>query len=758
MATEDHRVSLTYIRNIGNQQISQNNVTSTTGPTLGYRSNGYELTEEINSGSFQLLSDWSDNFSTELRASYRDYNRGQTPFGANFAQFEVCTDPTSITSNVGGNNATSCGNTATSNPRLFFGPDVSRQANKLNTDNLSIDLTAKLQAGDHSFKGLIGFTRTRTLNLFLQRATGDIYFDSIADFQNQVASRVRLASAVPSLNADDAAARFSTRSFTFGLQDDWQVNDKLLVTAGARYDLQDMSSQIPLNTNFLARAGFPNTYSFKGMGVFQPRVGFEWKAMDRLIVRGGIGKFAGGAPDVFLSNSFSNTGQLTNAIDIQRTTTAATCNSGNLAFCTSALTGITGSSFPTTVTNFLATNVGSLAAAPVNAVDPNYKLPAQWRATLSASYDADLGPLGDGWLLGADMLYGWTAAANTYIDTRSVVIGTLPDGRPRYGRTAQGILAGDTNQTNQDLVLSSTDKGRSIVAVARIEKNWDFGLGIGASYTYSNIKDVNPITSATAGSLYGNAAMADPNIAAYGRSIYEFTHSVKFNVDFEREFFGDYKTRLAIFGEHRSGRPFSYTMRDPGTGRAPVFGVNGSNTRYLLYVPTDINDARVSYDSVATRDALEALISSSSLGQFRGRVVPKNTGTSPGYWKVDLHVEQELPGFIGSNRFKVFADVENFLNLLDRDWGVQRQVNFAYFAPTVNVQCLTVAQPTGQGVANVGATAAQNPTGLPTVAATNSSQACAQYRYSSYSDPNIVVQNQNKQSLYQIRIGVKFEF
>jgi hypothetical protein len=760
-ADDDNRVSLTYIRNVGSNQFSQNMGVTATSPTFGYKSNGYELTEEINSGAFQWLSNWSDRFSTDLRVSYRDYNRGQAPFGDARAQFEVCTDPTSITSGAGGNTATSCGNTVTSSPRLFIGPDISRQANQLNTSNLSIDLTPKFQAGDHSIKGLLSFGRTKTFNLFLQRAYGDLYFDSIADFQAGNASRLRLASGVPSLDANDAAAKFTTQSYAFGLQDDWQVNDKLLLTIGARYDLQGSNSKVPANVNFLARAGFPNNYTFKGLGVFSPRVGFEWKGTDRLVIRGGVGKFAGGSPDVFLSNSFSNTGQLSNAIDLD--ISGATC-AANPALCGAALTNVTGTSYAQSVLDFLATNVGSLAAAPVNAIAPDYQLPAQWRATLSGSYDADLGPLGDGWLFGADLLYGWTDKANTYVDTRSVVIGTLPDGRPRYGRAITGILPGDTNQTNTDLVLTTTGRGRSIIAVARFEKSWDFGLNIGASYTFQDVKDVNPVTSATATSLYANAAMSDPNAAAYGRSIYEVRDAVKFNVDYSHAFFGDYKTRFALFGEWHTGRPYSFTMRDTSPGRSAVFGTNVTSSsgvglaRYLIYVPTGLDDPKVSYDTSATATALDDFINGSGLKKYRGAISPKNIASSPSYWKVDLHLDQEIPAFVGRSRIKVFADIENVLNMINNRWGVQRQVGFPGFAPLVNVQCLTVAQPTGQAVANVGATPAQNPNNLPTVAATSPTQACAQYRYSSYSDPSITVQNQGRQSLYGIRVGVRFEF
>ncbi|MEL0251868.1 MAG: carboxypeptidase regulatory-like domain-containing protein, partial [Novosphingobium sp.] len=90
--SDDHRASLTYIRNVGTNQFQQN--TFLTAPFgLGYQSNGYELREEVNSGTLEVNSTWSDTFSTTVRGSYRDYNRAQTPFGGNaFPQMQVCLD------------------------------------------------------------------------------------------------------------------------------------------------------------------------------------------------------------------------------------------------------------------------------------------------------------------------------------------------------------------------------------------------------------------------------------------------------------------------------------------------------------------------------------------------------------------------------------------------------------------------------------------------------------------------------------------
>jgi hypothetical protein len=734
--SETQRASFTYIRNVGNQQFQQNTFPTGTSPGLGLFSNGYELTEEVNSGVFQLNSTWSDSFSTELRASYRDYNRGQTPFGGrDFGQFQVCLDPVSAGS------FTSC---STNVPTITFGPDVSRHSNALNTENLSIDFTARLEAGDHSLRFLAGFTDVNVFNLFLQRSLGDWYFDSLADFQARRASRFRFGAAVPSLDPDDAAASFGTQNWTIGIQDDWQVTDALSVTLGLRYDLFNNDAYPPLNQNFVNRYGFSNRNTFSGVGVFQPRFGFNWQATERLIVRGGVGVFAGGTPDVFVSNSFSNTGLLTNAIDIQRNATAPNfCNvpttgltpAQQLAICNGALTGVNGSVINADVANFAVTNVAALAAAPTNAIDPNLDIAHRLRASLSFDYEANLGALGDGWLFGAQILYDENIRGYTWTDLRSVVVGTLPDGRNRYGPIG-GIAT-----TNQDLLMTNSNRGRAYFVSGRFERRFDFGLTIEGSYTRSNVRDEGALTSATAGSLYSNNAFLDPNFAAYGRSIYEIRDQWKFGIDQRFNIFGDYQTRFSLFGEYRSGRPFSFTMSDVTGGRSPVFGTNGNNGRSLLYVPS-LTDTRVSFDTAASETAFNTLVTNNGLERFRGRIVPKNSNNSPDFFRLDLSFSQQLPGFRDS-RFTLFADVENVLNLIDRDWGALRQVSFPYTFSSVQVQCLNVAVPTGT---------------TPTAAQinTSSTQPCVQYRYSGVREPTLTTVS--RQSLYGIRVGVRFSF
>ena len=717
--TDNQRASITFIHNNGTNQFQQN--TFTTSPfALGLQSNGYELSEIVDTGVFQLNSHWTDNFSSEFRTTYTEYHRDQTPFGGrNFAQFEVCLDPTSTGS------LTSCGGS-----RLFFGPDISRQSNDLNNENFSVEFKPKLNLGSHSIKGLIGYDRTHTYNLFIQNSLGAVYFDSIDDFRNQKANQIRLGGAVPSLNPADAAANFDTNAVTLGLQDDWNISDALQVSAGVRWDYYFNQDKPPLNPNFQARSGFTNQETFDGRGLLQPRFGFNWKAAPRLIVKGGTGIFGGGTPQVFLSNSFSNTGLLTNTVTIARATNSAGCTgtATNLtlaqqqAIC-ATLSGVNGRSFPSALTSFLATNTASLATAPVNAIDPDLDLASQWRSTLSVNYNANLPVLGDNWLFGADVLYSKIIDAYQWTDIRSVPIGTLPDGRNRYGPF------GGVATTNQDLLMTNSHKGRSLIGVLRFSKAWDWGLRVDGSYTRQDVKDENALTSATAGSLYSNNAFLDPNLAAYGRSIYEIKNSYKFTIDYNHAFFGDYKTRLSIFGDYHSGRPYSITGLDrtSSSQRLAVYGTVGNGGRVLLYVPTAGSDPLVTFDSAASQAAFDALVTKLNLGKYRGKVVPKNTQTSPHFFKVDLHLSQEIPTFVGGSRIELFADVENFLNLLNKNWSSLRQVSFPYTASIVTVNC-----------------------------AATSGNNCTQYQYSRVTDPTLTLSS--RQSLYQIRVGARVRF
>ncbi len=308
---------------------------------------------------------------------------------------------------------------------------------------------------------------------------------------------------------------------------------------------------------------------------------------------------------------------------------------------------------------------------------------------------------------------------------RSVQIGTAPDGRPRYG-----ALAGTTGN-NSDLLLFNSEEGRTLIGVARFDKEWENGFSLGASYTFQDVEEQNPITSSVAFSNYQNQGTADPNGSSLGTGSEQIRHSAKFNVGFRREFFANAETRIDIFGEWRQGRPFSYTFDTLATGgRDPVFGVFGSDVRHLLYVP-GANDPLVSFDSAATAASFNDFVANSPLRRFRGRIAGKNIGRSPDFTKIDMRFSQSVPTF-GYGKLKLFADVENVLNLIDSDWGALRQVRFPSNAPIVDVRCVAA----GGGAAPAGT--------------------CPVYQYSNFRTPNEDLFA--RISLWAVRVGARFEF
>lgn len=717
--TDGQRMSATYIRNDSAQ-------TSTAGfssavaasPALALGSNNYRRPEKVDSIVVQLNSDWSSRFHTELRGNLRAYDLTPAPFGEiPFAQMQVCLDPASAGSLV----ACTQGSTAApGTARIYFGPDQFRHFNYVRTKQYGGEAVVRWEAGAFTMKLDAGYQHLDIANAFTQNAYGNYYFDSLADFQNRRANQLTLGGSVTG-NLIDTLASFEYDQYTFGGQVAWDPMASLNVTAGARIDLYGGTTPPPLNSFFLARYNFSNRSTTNGRSVFQPRLSFRYAPADTLQVRGGIGLFAGGAPNVFLGNSYSVSGVFANSVTFERLSTGGCRSPVPADVCAAALDNVNGRTFSTLVTDFLRTNTTALSLANVNALDPDYKLDSTWKTSLSLDWTPRFdGFLGGGWTLGGDVYYGWVNNASLYKDLRLAPAGTMPDGRPRYVSLTAGA--------NNDLFLTNTNKGYSFVSVARIDKDFDFGLSLGASYTWQDVKDVSSMNGTTASGTYGQNAMLDPNIAAYGTSIYQVRNSIKFHIDYDHAFFGDYKTRFSLFGEHRSGLPYSLTMNDPALVNGhSIFGTAGSSNRYLLYVPNVSSisaDARVSYDSQATFDAFSAFVRDNGLAQ--GTIVGKNSRRAPTWTKIDLHVDQDVPLPLGA-RFKLFADMENVLNFIDRDWGSLRQVAFPYLAPVVNVAC-----------------------------ATSTTTGCTQYRYSNFSNP--AINNVGRVSLWSLRVGAKLEF
>ncbi len=781
-----HRLSASYIHH-KNTLPSFSGSTSSTAPYIALQSNDLQITENTDAEAIQLNSKWSNSFSTELRTSYKYYKRGQDAYsGPDYAQFNVCVDPTSnaiSTANVSNNSILLC---STGTPIVRLGPDTPRQANKFNNHILNLQANALYRTGNHALKFEVDHAYSKLYNLFVFGGGGAgsqggggpqglYYFDSLADFSAKKANELVLTGTTVG-DKNNGYVNWAYQINTAGLQDTWKITPTLTLNGGLRYDRYSADNSIAVNSNFTNRyqtlyPGLKNNATLDGRDKLQPRIGFNWSPDNTLRISGGFGLFAGGFSDVFVSNSYSNSGTAINAtgaaitsIDIRRSPTTASgyidLSTGldpGAAVGSAALNNVNGASVPAVVTAYLQNNTAVLANATTNSLDPNFKIPAQWKYNLSFNYRPDLSAsgLGSGWSIRGDVLFSDTQQATRWTDLRAqpLVVGGVtqvaPDGRPRYGGTLNQNGTFTQPGANTDIQLTNTTKGQGRVYAVGIAKDFNdvsFNLG----YTHQNIKDVSaPLTSSTVGSAYGSIATADPNAGgAYGRSTFEVTDQVRAGLEYKHNFFKDLQTRIGFNFEQRSGLPFSVTMNDSATntttGRANVFGTALNASSQLFYVPnfnlTPVTNAsttqgttgsltqygNVIFADTATLNAVQNLVNTTSLGKYQGQIAPKNVLTGPSYNKIDMHFSQQIP-FFGRSKISAVFDIENFLNFLSRSWGSYQAISDT---AVVRVTCQTPAA--------------------------GSSQTCPNYIYSVYNAPKSTTQA--KASLYTIRAGVRFDF
>lgn len=764
---DNHRLGLTY-RHALSELIQRTNLN--TG-SAGLDSQWYLTGETDDAYAGELNSQWSDAFSTQLRVTFRDYERLQNPpSGQEFADITVCSAPTSV--NSGGDSLTSCGSTSV----VRFGPDQFRHANYLTTENLQIQAKGEYSLGDHLFKFGYQGQFIDIFNIFVPSSDGVYYFDSVADFAAGRANRLFYNNAV-SGDATDGAAAFSYGLHSLFAQDTVQLLPNLTLTAGVRYDFYTSDDQPTYNANFVARNGFTNQTTYDGIDVVMPRVSFDWEANDWLSFRGGAGLFSGGLPDVFISNSFSNTGVITSSVDIQRNadgsfreTTGApgfTQATGADALNINRSDPRFGYDIPASVQTLL----GGVTVSPfseTNALIPNFRMPSDWKFFLTTTVEAPEGWASgftpefvsgflDDWRLSLDAVFTQVDVGLSFRDFRSqplLVRGVqqlTPDGRIRYdgiggsaaARTANGITSTNPG-SNRDIVAFNTDEGESYTVGLSAFKSFDNGLDLLLGYARQRVQDrvSGARFSSTASSLYGGgAAGLDPNEEAFGTSFEEVENRWKAEVGYSRDFFAGLETRMNLFGEIRDGRPISFVMNSPGFGRSSTFGVNRGG--HLLYVPdfaadadpTDLNVGFVTFDNATTRDNFRAFVEQFGLPQ--GRILDKGEGSDdqPEVYQIDFQLSQELPAFFLPGRFRLVADLQNVANLLNDEWGIVEE-----YGDTINVISAQCATSTGAAAA----------TGSP---------ACDRYRYSSFnSNGNRLTVDNNGKSLWAIQIGLRYEF
>jgi hypothetical protein len=708
---ENHRANIRYAKTSQAEPIFPS--FSSTGVSLD--SSFYSQAKSIETTVAQLFSDWTPTFSTELKASSRAYNSVPTnnsrlpSIGLQFSGPLPADAPAGV---------------PTGNRFVNFGTDNSRQINVLNTDTQDLYAGANWTQGDHELKFGADYTKNKVYNAFLQNVFGNYTFgciDSSATvaydggaIKCSTATTAQVEAAVlenfrrgrptsytyqiaaPGLSLNDAPANFTMKNTGLFLQDTWNATKQLTLTYGVRVDsatvgnkpaanaaaAQPMVAGTVVGSNYIRQSGGfgrDNTVTIDGQRLVQPRFGFNYnfdQAARPMQVRGGVGLFQGAAATVWMSNPFANPGV---------TTRITTCSTSAAVKC------------PTTDGFFSANpdvqpSVAGASAANVDFLDGSLRQPSIWKSNIA--FETELPWYGV--VFGAEYLYTknkdsiYYESLNLGASTR-----TGTDGRSLYYNAggydqtcftpSNGTVSlksgcvtskalSNTNYGNV-MLAKGTDLGMAKVVTVSLSRPLTKGIGWSVALTRTDATEVSPLTSSVSTSNWNGRSVFNPNENVASNSSYLVKNRINALFNFQKKFFGSYNTRLGVFYEGRSGKPFSWTINNDLNGDG-----NGGND--LMYIPKAFGSGDVAfYGDTATSHVNEQKFwdivnADKDLRGAAGSVVSRNGSFAPWTNSVDLRISQEIPGLFSRNKASIALDFLNFGNLLNKRWGHINEVGF----------------------------------------------------------------------------------
>ncbi|MEP6634764.1 MAG: TonB-dependent receptor, partial [Luteimonas sp.] len=530
--TDNQRLSFRY----GQSDQSQANLIGfgNAGTNNQLALSGYQYIRDFNLDTYsaQLFSDWTDNFSTEAKVSYRDYSAVRTPL-VNQPAIAIRFGPAT----------------------LNLGTEENTHANILETQTWNAFFAGNLFLGDHTVKAGFDFEDNDVYNLFGRRTNGVYTFNSLQDFKDGNSSRYELFYPTGG-DINNMAAQFRLKNLGLFVQDAWAVNNNLTVTFGLRYDRPIVKDDPTFNPTASAAFGYNNSETIDGDSLVEPRFGFNYTfdSDRKMQLRGGIGLFQGAAATVWLANPYANNGL-----------------SYTDYFFSTGITQF--SPDPNDQLNQFTPGTG--ATQSVDFIDPDLGQPSVWKANLAfdtelpwwgivASAEAVLSSVKEGIYyqqlnLGTSTAIGQDGRALYYnaqgldprcFDVNGTAItngGGVAAGCTRPSGTGFSSNVQSRNNRlrayNDAIIARSTSKGEGQQFTVSLQKpfndsDWTWQL----AYTYTAANEVSPLTSSTSSSQLGNVAVFQANEEVSARSSYEIRNRFTGAINWKHAFFGDNNT------------------------------------------------------------------------------------------------------------------------------------------------------------------------------------------------------------------------
>lgn len=630
--------------------------------------NGSQLfNSKTNSTSLELNSRFGNKFSNNLVVAYTSVVDDRDAAGDPFPTVQIFDG---------------------ANQSIFFGAEGFSTANLLDqkiltiTDNFEINVGMnKITIGTHN-----EFSQSK--NVFFGNNFGSYRYANLDDFLlDRKPNRYILNYSLIGGSGDDSqgAAEFGTKQFGFYLQNDMRLSDNFKLSYGVRVDVPVWEDGLGNNdfnnrTIPLLEAAGKNLQgarvgeSINTTAHFAPRLGFNYDVNGKKStqLRGGVGVFTSRLPLVWPGGTYNNNGVTQGAIQI---TNAGQMPVFNPNPSVDSQLAPLPASFPRPGSGRTGGNIDLFAK--------DFKLPQVFKASFAVDQKLPLG-----FVLTSEITYNDNMSAVTYenlniANASSSLTGA--DTRPRYN--------GNTRVDGSYLGVylgSNTSEGKAYNLAFTLAKNFrsDFiDANISGTYSYGKSTVLMDATSSQNSSQWNNTETVNgANYLTLSRSDFDPGRRIVSNGNATLKWSKFTKSRIGFFYEGAQGTPISYVYNDSGRLLQDTF----SNSA-LIYVPAAQSEIRLVTTSSNTLspqqqwDALSAFIESNEyLRDRKGDYAERNGDRLKTSHVVDLKFAQEFTFNIGKKKhtIELTADVFNFTNLLNKNWGKR------YFTSNDQVQLL----------------------------------------------------------------------
>lgn len=599
------------------------------------------------------------------------------------------------------------------NTFISAGLDPFTNGNKLSYSTLHFTDNLTKTVGKHTLLAGVNFEHFKSSNLFFPASNGVYIFNSLSDFyaaanQSSANGGAPSTTALPFRTqfrysalpgAEEPLQIYKSNKLDLYTQDEIKFNDRFKLTVGLRASRVSFADTA-LENKAVTAMTFANGEKFNTgtmpdtQYLLEPRVGFNLDVTGdaSTLVRGGSGVFTGRAPGVFLSNAIGNNGVLTGYVDVS----GAALASGGYGFTANPADYFVPAT-PTLPSTF------DLALT-----DTKFKFPQVWKTNIALDQKLPFGFRGT-----LEGIYQSNINAIHYYNANfDAPVGNFsgPDKRPVYARNDNGVRIND-NVSNA-IVLTNTDKGYFYSSTVKLEYPYKKGLWGSFAYTYSSANDLLSAGSIASGSWTGARSVNGNNDLPLALSSNNTPHRLVgilgYKIEYGKNPGAATSINLGYIGEQAGAYSYSYggdMNGDRISNNDLIFVPNNANEiRFQsLSVTNVVNGANVVtvYTEAQQQQAYEAYINQDAyLSTRRGQYAERNGAGLPMLHRLDLSVTQDFFMKISGkkNSFQFRADILNFTNLLNKDWGVTQRVTnvnvLSYRTTTANVPFYQLATQT----------------------------------------------------------------